>query len=447
MAKPLKIKELSKYISSVLKKDAILSNIYVQGEVSNFMKSSTGHIYFSLKDESAMIRCIIFKNMDIAKTCFLKDGDKVIVNGSITTYDMGSYYQILVKNIEEDGVGDIYQKYEKLKMKLYEEGLFDDDVKKDIPKFCKNIGVVTSPTGAAVKDIIKTVKRRFPISNIIIYPSPVQGDDAPKYLFKALDYLDSRGDMDVIIIGRGGGSFEDLNAFNDENLVRRIYEANTPIISAVGHEIDNMLTDYVADLRAPTPTAAGELVTPNISELLETFDSIEKTINNKIKSSFKDEYVYLEYLEKELHHYNPKDKIDSMVENLDKLEEKIFFYYDRQFTKKLNELNTLGEKLFRYNPEDKLKILNNNLDAYYEKLNSTYKIFIKSENYKIDNLRDKLKILNSDNILKKGYAKICQNTKFINSVKDIDDKQNISLYMKDGKLLANVIEKEIFDGE
>lgn len=447
MAKPLKIKDLSKYISSILKKDPLLNNICVEGEVSNFMRSSTGHIYFSLKDENAMIRCIIFKNMDAAKNCFLKDGDKIIVRGSITTYDMGSYYQILVKEIEEDGVGDIYQQYEKLKNSLYKEGLFNDDLKKDIPKFCKNIGVVTSPTGAAVKDIIKTVKRRFPISNIIIYPSPVQGEEAPKYLYKALDYLDNRGDMDVIIIGRGGGSFEDLNAFNDETLVRRVYEANTPIISAVGHEIDNMLTDFVADMRAATPTAAGEIVTPDITELLQTFDSMEKTINNKIKLAFKDEYIYLEHLEKEIYYSNPKDKIVNMAKEIDNLKENLEFYYDRQFTKKENELNTLGEKLIRHNPKDKIGYLKKDLDNSYEKLNTSYKIFIKAQNFKIDTLKDKLKILNSDNILKKGYAKICQKDKFINSVESIDKNESINLYMHDGKIVADVIEKEIFDGK
>lgn len=445
MQKPLKIKELSKYISTILKKDPILGNVYVEGEVSNFSKSSTGHIYFSLKDDSAMIRCIIFKNMEAAKKCNLKDGDKIHVKGSITTYEAGSYYQILVKEVEEVGLGDIYREYEILKKKFYDEGLFDNLHKKDIPIFSKNIGVVTSPTGAAINDIIDTIKRRFPVANIILFPAAVQGSEAPEQLFYGLDYLDKREDIDVIIIGRGGGSFEDLNAFNDEILVRRIFDAKTPIISAVGHEIDNMLTDFVADKRAATPTAAGEIATPDMVELLNKLNNIESILENKIKSAFKDEYIYLEYADKEINFYNPQDRIKNMIMDLDSKKESMDLYYKKNYSNQVLYLNTLEEKLKRYNPKDKIKYLDLELDNNFYKIKSLFKNKIKFEYKNLDLLKGKLKILNSNYILNKGYAKIVQENNNINSIKNIKIKKDISIYMHDGKVNAKAINKEIFD--
>lgn len=207
MAKPLTVSELSKYISNVMKRDPILSNVYLEGEVSNYKKSN-GHVYFSLKDKDSMIRCIIFRNMDLSKSCSLSDGMNIIVKGSIITYAAGSYYQILVKNIEMSGEGDIYKQYEILKQKLFDEGLFSDQYKKAIPKFPKSIGVVTSSTGAAIRDIIITIKRRYPICNITLYPAIVQGENAPSDIIKGLLYLDKKEDIDLIIFGRGGGSLK-----------------------------------------------------------------------------------------------------------------------------------------------------------------------------------------------------------------------------------------------
>ena len=276
-----KVKEVSKYISNVLRRDSFLSNISVEGEVSNFKKSG-GHSYFSIKDDEAMLKCVVFKTIPIAQSLNLTDGQKVVVTGTVMTYEKGSYYQILCKNVEEVGRGNLYEQFLALKEKLSKEGLFNSELKKPIPKFPKNIGVVTAKNGAAIRDILNTLRRRYRIANIYFYPAKVQGIGASDEIALGVKYLDSLDFIDTIIVGRGGGSFEDLNAFNDENLIRTIFNCKKPVISAVGHEIDTMLTDYVADKRAATPTAGAELSSVSMDEIKEFLNQAEKKLNKNI---------------------------------------------------------------------------------------------------------------------------------------------------------------------
>lgn len=394
-----KVKEVSKYISNVLRRDSFLSNISVEGEVSNFKKSG-GHSYFSIKDDEAMLKCVVFKTIPIAQSLNLTDGQKVVVTGTVMTYEKGSYYQILCKNVEEVGRGNLYEQFLALKEKLSKEGLFNSELKKPIPKFPKNIGVVTAKNGAAIRDILNTLRRRYRIANIYFYPAKVQGIGASDEIALGVKYLDSLDFIDTIIVGRGGGSFEDLNAFNDENLIRTIFNCKKPVISAVGHEIDTMLTDYVADKRAATPTAGAELSSVSMDEIKEFLNQAEKKLNKNILEEISAEKVQLEHFKKELEYYNPANRITTLKENLENLKK------------------SLDEKIvsiFKYNKQ------------------------------LLDFKRQSLEIINPNSILDRGYS-IVYNDKneIVKDIKNVNVGDSLKLRVSNGEIISNV--KEIIDG-
>ncbi len=280
------VSELNGYVKSILDADRVLGAVSVKGEISNFTAHGSGHMYFSLKDEGGQIKAVMFKTAAQKLNFIPENGMKVSVRGSVSVYTQGGSYQLYVNTMVPDGVGTLYMMYERLKAKLDGEGLFDDSRKKMLPRFPTAIGVITSPTGAAVRDIINVAGRRYPSAKIYIYPSLVQGEGAEADLIKALDYFDKSKLVDVIIIGRGGGSIEDLWAFNSEALARRIYSHRVPIISAVGHETDFTICDFVADRRAPTPSAAAEIAVPDIKELIERVDTLrERSLSALVKAS------------------------------------------------------------------------------------------------------------------------------------------------------------------
>ena len=267
--KYLTISAITRYLKNKFDTDVNLRTVYLKGEISNIKYHTTGHLYFSLKDETSKINAIMFSS-NAKKLVFNPvDGSKVLVVGRISVYEATGGYQIYVDEMIEDGVGNLYLAFEKLKKDLAKEGLFDEKYKKKIPRIPEVIGVVTAPTGAAIKDIISTIKRRFPICKVIVFPSLVQGENAKEDIVRNIE-LANTYPLDVLIVGRGGGSIEDLWPFNEEIVARAIFNSNIPIISAVGHEIDFTIADYVADLRAPTPTGAAEMAVPNITDLINT---------------------------------------------------------------------------------------------------------------------------------------------------------------------------------
>ena len=268
------VSDLNNYIKNIFETNRTLASVTVRGEISNFTNHRSGHLYFSLKDADGQIRAVMFRSRAALLKFMPESGMKVIVHGSVTVFPRDGSYQIYVSSMQPDGIGALYLAYEQMKARLAEEGLFDEDHKFAIPGIPRRIGVITSPTGAAVRDIINVTGRRFPQAEVYIYPALVQGAGAEESLIKALDYLDRSNLCDVIIIGRGGGSIEDLWAFNSEKLARRIYAATTPVISAVGHETDFTICDFVSDMRAPTPSAAAELAVPDIREIRVTVDML-----------------------------------------------------------------------------------------------------------------------------------------------------------------------------
>lgn len=274
---PITVSELNERIKGIIEAAKLMAGIYVSGEISNFVAhSSTGHLYFSLKDDGGQIRAVMFRSSAARLRFTPENGMKVIVSGTVSVYPVRGEYQIYVSAMQPDGVGALALAYEQLKEKLGREGLFDEEHKLPLPKMPMRVGVITSPTGAAVRDIINVMNRRFPLARIYVYGSLVQGDGAEENLIAAVDYFDRSHLCDVVIIGRGGGSIEDLWAFNSEKLARRIYAATVPIISAVGHERDYTICDFVADMRAPTPSAAAEIAVPDVRELRLSLDTAEE---------------------------------------------------------------------------------------------------------------------------------------------------------------------------
>ncbi len=279
----LTVLELNEYIKGVFEDDPALQTVAVKGEISNFIHHRSGHMYFTLKDEESQIKAVMFKGANMRLSFRPENGQKVVAMGSISVYSPGGQYQLYVGAMKPDGIGDLYQAYEKLKNQLAEEGLFDARHKKPLPSFPQTIGVITSANGAAVRDIMNVAGRRCPMTQLLLYPAMVQGAGTDSSLIAALEYFENRGDIDVIIIGRGGGSIEDLWGFNSEKLARKIFSMNTPVISAVGHETDFTICDFVADKRAPTPSAAAEIAVPDLKVLRQRLDQLaERAVSGGI---------------------------------------------------------------------------------------------------------------------------------------------------------------------
>lgn len=317
--KVLKVTEVNSYIKRIFDNDFILSNLSVEGEISNLKYHSSGHIYFSLKDENSKINCVMFKSDAMSVDFKLADGIKIIVKCRLSNYVKDGSYQLYIKEISESGLGSLHIQFENLKKKLNEEGLFSEDHKKAIPKFIRTLGVITSPTGAAIKDIINVTKRRNDNVDIIIYPALVQGAEAYKTLISGIQYFNKTKNVDAIIIGRGGGSLEELWAFNDESLAREIYKSKTPVISAVGHEVDFTICDFVADIRAATPSSAAEIAIVTKESLREELFNIKSMLSKSINKKLDEEKNNLNNIKRFLHINSPQNIIINSYNTIDGL--------------------------------------------------------------------------------------------------------------------------------
>ena len=313
------VTQLNTYIKSILEENRLLKNIFVKGEISNFKKHlASGHMYFTLKDENASIACVMFKGYSSKLAFEMKDGLKVIISGRISIYEKSGNMQIYALDVQPDGIGALALAFLQLKEKLQEEGLFDEKYKKSVPKFPKRIGVVTSKTGAVIKDIINVASRRYPLAEILLYPTNVQGESAPEEISLALKHIDTQG-CDVVITGRGGGSLEDLWAFNTEIVARSLFDMKTPVISAVGHETDVTIADFVADLRAATPSAATEMATPSQDEIRLFLKNSLNAQNNYMKNIIKMNMDNIASFKKGNGFFAVNQKIANSKNTLDKL--------------------------------------------------------------------------------------------------------------------------------
>lgn len=343
------VAQVNKYIKKILDNDFILSNIVVKGEISNFKNHSSGHLYFSLKDESATIKCVMFKGQTLGLKFKPEDGMKVLISGYISAYERDGQYQLYCDSIQLDGMGDLYAKYERLKEKLQKEGLFDESRKKKLPLLPKTVAVITSPTGAVIKDILNVSLRRFPKANIKLFPAAVQGEGAFNELVHQVNFVNENNMADVIIIGRGGGSIEDLWNFNSEELAYAIANSKIPVVSAVGHETDFTICDFVSDLRAPTPSAAAEVVFPVLEELNYKLANFEKRMKFALTENLKNKKKQLQRIYESYYFKRPQElvnklkiRLDNSQKDLVNIEEKIITEKKNSFVKLTNKLDALS---------------------------------------------------------------------------------------------------------
>lgn len=317
------VSELSRYLRELLEIDYRLQDVEVAGEISNFSEARSGHLYFTLKDVGSQLRCVMWRSAAEKLRFALRDGDAVVVNGRITLYEAGGVYQLSVERVVPAGRGDLALMFEQLKERLSAEGLFDADHKKAIPTFPQKIGIITSADAAALRDILNVLHRRCPLVQVLIAPTLVQGAEAPAQIVQAVQWLDGRSDIDTLIIARGGGSMEDLWAFNDERVVRAVYATEHPIISGVGHEVDFTLTDFVADLRAPTPSAAAELAVPDLAEFDGRRLDLQARLFITLKTYLAQQRWQVQALSKALAHQNPRHRLEGNHQRLDELTQRL----------------------------------------------------------------------------------------------------------------------------
>ena len=396
---PISVTELNGYIKNKIDRDEYLNNVLVKGEISNFKHHYTGHMYFTLKDEKSLVKCIMFKGYTANLNFIPKDGMKVILLGSVSVFERDGVYQIYAKAMNQDGIGNLYREYEKLKAKLEEEGLFSNEHKKQIPFMPKIIGVLTSNTGAVIRDIINVSTRRNPNVYIRLYPVPVQGEGAGQKIADAIKFMNDKKLADVLILARGGGSLEDLWPFNEEIVARAIYESKLPIISAVGHETDFTIADFVADLRAPTPSAAAELAVPNIEDIKEKLNVYELRYKQSLRK-----------------------KIEIM---------------------RLRYEKCMSSRAF----SDPLKNINDSymlVDNFIKRLQSQIENKIKIEKQEAIKLISKIDALSPLKTLTRGYSITSKNELVIKSVKDIEKNDEIDLRYIDGLAKAKILTKEEF---
>ncbi|HCG3023614.1 TPA: exodeoxyribonuclease VII large subunit [Clostridium perfringens] len=348
--KTLSVGEVNNYVKKLVENDFILKNLNVKGEISNLKFHSSGHIYFSLKDENSKVNCIMFKNNAVNLDFRLEEGMKVEIKARLGVYHKEGTYQLYCENIKKAGIGELFEEFHKLKKELSEEGIFDEKYKRALPKFPKRIGIITARTGAAVRDIINVIQRRNKSLDIILYPAKVQGENAADSIIEGIRYFNNEKSVDVIILGRGGGSIEELWAFNNRDLAYEIFNSRIPTVSAVGHEVDFTISDFVSDMRAPTPSAAGELVSPSLKEMINDLVNKKEFLHRAIDRKFLNAKRDVDLLHKGLKGNNPKHIIEKRIKEVNSLEEKLNFLGKRKIDKAKYELIALNSILQTLNP-------------------------------------------------------------------------------------------------
>ena len=354
MQKVYSVGQINTYIRNMFTQDFVLNRVSVRGEISNLKYHTSGHIYFTLKDASAAIACVMFAGARGGLAFRMSNGQQVIVDGAVNVYERDGKYQLYATKIRQDGAGELYEKFLELKEELEEMGMFAPEYKQPIPKFVRRLGVVTAPTGAAIRDIINIATRRNPGIRIILYPAKVQGEGAAESVAAGLAALDALG-VDVIIVGRGGGSIEDLWAFNEETVARAIFSCHTPVISAVGHETDTTIADFVADLRAPTPSAAAELAVADVTAWLQTLDEDALQLQRMMQRMIKDARSRLRECELRMRYAKPQQRLMQQKQRLDEYEERLRRAMQSLLEQTRHQLALSEERLRRFSPYEKLE--------------------------------------------------------------------------------------------
>ncbi len=455
------VTEVTKHIKNILENN--IPALWVEGEISNFKQHSSGHIYLSLKDESCTLRCVYFSFYNKYLRFTPQDGMKVLCYGEIKVYEKGGQYQLYITKMHPVGIGDLEIAFQQLKEKLAKQGLFAEEHKKTIPKFPQRIGVVTSETGAALRDIINVISRRYPVE-IILAPAQVQGENASYEIASAIEMLNQYKKLDVIIVGRGGGSMEDLWCFNEQAVAYAIYNSSIPIISAVGHEIDFTIADFVADLRAPTPSAAAELVVPDKEQLLNQIDNLLKNLNYLIKNKFIEAESKIRELSLSLERFQPQELLNNYLQQIDELNyrmehsiAKISEYHHQIETLKLRLIAIEKENLYQYEKvinqikmkflsEFKIKYLDTNkshLQIVKERMVSSMQTLHNKKREEFSVFMSRLEELNPLVVLRRGYCISRKEGQIVNSIRKINIHDSLEISFSDGRCQCQVQEKHI----
>lgn len=431
------VSQLNRQIQQLL--EASLPWILVEGEISNLAKPSSGHWYFSLKDDKAQIRCAMFKGKNAAVRFKPKDGDMVRLRARVTFYGPRGDCQLSVEGMESAGEGALQQAFERLKNNLQAEGLFAPEHKKPLPTKPERIAIITSPVGAAVRDMIIAFRRRFPLTELTILPSLVQGQDAAKNILRQLQRADGSGHFDAIILGRGGGSLEDLWSFNDETLARAIFAANTPIVSAVGHETDFTIADFVADVRAATPTAAAELLSPDRNQLIRQIEQQEKQLVRRMSRILEQCQQQLDFMTKRIRH--PKERIEQQQNQLEQLKRRLQQSMQRKVLEKQAQTANLAHRLERNSPTRRIDQDRQKLKDIDARLARALSNTLTNKQTAFARIIDKLNLVSPLNTLARGYAIASKDKQVIRSIKDVKKGDAISVRVQDGIISCDVTDR------
>ena len=438
MDKYLSVATLTKYLKMKFDKDPYLERVYLTGQVSNFRKRPT-HQYFSLKDDRAVIQATIWSGIYQKLGFDLEEGMKINVIGRVQVYEPSGSYSIIIEKAEPDGVGALAIQFEQLKKKLSEEGLFQERFKQAIPQFAKRIGVVTSRSGAVIQDIITTVSRRFPGVEIVLYPTKVQGEGAAEEIARNIARANEREDLDVLIIGRGGGSIEDLWAFNEEIVVRSIFESRLPIISSVGHETDVTLADFVADRRAATPTAAAELATPFTKlDLLTYLKNQERRMSTAVQNTLSKKEKALKVLSQSVIFRQPERLYDGYLQRLDQLQLRLKQSVNSELVRQEQRVLELVHRLEQLSPINKVHRYQDRLLQFEKLLRSQMAVVYDAKVAEVKRLSEALLMLDTSRIVARGYAIVKKEDAVVSSAKDLKKTDQVTLMMRDGQVELEV---------
>lgn len=439
-ARILTVKDLNRYIRLKMEGDTMLSDVWIRGEISNFTHHSSGHMYFTLKDEGSRIRAIMFATHNRRLPFIPKEGSRVIARGNVSVYERDGQYQFYAVQMQPDGIGSLYLAYEQLKKKLEDEGLFAADRKRPLPKYPRTIGVITSPTGAAVRDIMITIRRRYPQAQAVLYPVLVQGKGAAPSIVKAIRTMNELGEADVLIVGRGGGSLEELWAFNEEMVARAIFESRIPVISAVGHETDFTIADFVADLRAATPTAAAELAVPSSAELSAQLAQRRRQLGQALQQRLKTSRERLAALQRSPVLVYPRRYMLQHAERLDMLslqlqrtmKSKLSLHQQRQLS--------LKQGLIRFNPRTQLESAAQRREVSTRQLVSSMQSLMKEKTSRLQSDIRHLDALSPLKIMSRGYSLVYdeQEKHLVKSLDDVQLGDLVHVRLSDGQLQCQV---------
>lgn len=440
--KYLTVAAITKYIEKKFEVDPYMKQVFVRGEISNLKQPASGHLYFTVKDEFAMLRSVMFHKA-VQKIGFVpEDGMNVLITGRIGVFTKAGRYQFYAEHMKPDGVGALYIQLEQLKSQLEKEGLFAETHKKVLPSFPSKVAVVTSKTGAAVRDILTTIHRRMPSVEVIVYPTIVQGEKAAQKIVENIGKINQRNDIDVMIIGRGGGSLEELWAFNEEPVVRAVYDSDVPVISAVGHETDFALSDFSADVRAATPTAAAELAVPDYRDLEERLAERKYRLLAVTRQALERKERSLEQLKQHLILNGPKHQLEQQMERTDYFSERLNNAFSKQIFVKQTVFDRLNDRLHYYHPNKEIELQKEQMALRLQALEKAMKQLLKDKQQSFFRQIDALEHLSPLSLLKRGFGVTYKENMLVKSVQELEVGDNIQVKMQGGQIEALITAKE-----